>query len=417
MTAKPIDIPKSVVWEAYNIVSENRGAGGVDGQSIKEFDRDLKNNLYKIWNRMSSGCYFPQPVKQVPIPKKQGGTRNLGVPTISDRIAQTVVKLYLEPRLDPIFHRDSYGYRPKKSALDAVNITRSRCWKKDWVVEFDIRKAFDSLDWTLLRKALRKHVSEKWILMYIDRWLTAPIVASNGAIVKPSQGVPQGSVIGPLLMNLFMHYAFDMWMERENPNCQFARYADDAVVHCSSLAQAEKLLSDLDNRLKECGLEMHPDKSKIVYCKDTNRPKEYPNIAFTFLGFTFRPRYARGGHRDGRAFTGFQPAVSNEAMKAMRAEIRSWKLHRRSDLSLEYIAVYCNPVIRGWWNYYSRFYKREMLLGVIQYFHKKLMQWARRKYRKLKGRQKASRDWLIRATQKAPKLLFSARLISMPLAG
>lgn len=167
MTAKPIDIPKSVVWEAYNIVSENRGAGGVDGQSIKEFDRDLKNNLYKIWNRMSSGCYFPQPVKQVPIPKKQGGTRNLGVPTISDRIAQTVVKLYLEPRLDPIFHRDSYGYRPKKSALDAVNITRSRCWKKDWVVEFDIRKAFDSLDWTLLRKALRKHVSEKWILMYI----------------------------------------------------------------------------------------------------------------------------------------------------------------------------------------------------------------------------------------------------------
>lgn len=417
MTAKPIDIPKSVVWDAYKIVSENRGAGGIDGQSIKDFDKDLKNNLYKIWNRMSSGSYFPQPVKRVPIPKKQGGTRNLGVPTISDRIAQTVVKLYLEPRLDPIFHQNSYGYRPGKSALDAVNITRSRCWKKDWVVEFDIRKAFDSLNWDLLRKALRKHVSEKWILMYIDRWLTAPIVASDGAIVKPSQGVPQGSVIGPLLMNLFMHYTFDMWMDRENPNCQFARYADDAVVHCSSLAQAEKLLSDLDNRLKECGLEIHPDKSKIVYCKDTNRSEDYPNIAFTFLGFTFRPRYARGGHRDGRAFTGFQPAVSNEAMKAMRAEIRSWKLHRRSDLSLEYIAVYCNPVIQGWWNYYSRFYKREMLLGVIQYFHKKLMQWARRKYRKLKGRQKASRDWLIRATQKAPKLLFSARLISMPLAG
>lgn len=417
MTAKPIDIPKSAVWEAYKIVSNNRGASGIDAQSIKDFDKDLENNLYKIWNRMSSGSYFPQPVKRVQIPKKQGGTRNLGVPTVSDRIAQTVVKLHLEPKLDPIFHQNSYGYRPKKSALDAVNITRSRCWKKDWVVEFDIRKAFDSLDWNLLRKALRKHVSEKWVLMYIDRWLTAPIVASDGAIVKPTRGVPQGSVIGPILMNLFMHYAFDMWMDRENPNCRFARYADDAVVHCSSLAQAEKLLSDLDNRLKECGLEIHPDKSKIVYCKDTNRPGSYPNIAFTFLGFTFRPRYARGGRRDGRAFTGFQPAVSNEAMKAMRAEIRSWKLHRRSDLSLEYIAVYCNPVIQGWWNYYSRFYKREMLLGVIQYFHKKLMQWARRKYRKLKGRQKASRDWLIRATQKAPKLLFSARLISMPLAG
>jgi hypothetical protein len=218
-------------------------------------------------------------------------------------------------------------------------------------------------------------------------------------------------------MNLFMHYAFDMWMQRENPNCEFARYADDAVIHCSSQAQAEKLLSNLDNRLKECGLEMHPEKSKIIYCKDTKRPRKYPNTSFTFLGYTFRPRYARGGDRNGKAFLGFQPAVSQEALKAMRAEIRSWKLHRRSDLSLEYIAAYCDPVIRGWWNYYARFYKSEMLLGVINYFHRKLMQWIRRKYHKMRGRRKASRDWLVRATQKVPKLLFSARLAKITVAG
>jgi group II intron reverse transcriptase/maturase len=335
---------------------------------------------------------------------------------VSDRIAQTVVKLYLEPRLESIFHPDSYGYRPGRSALDAIAVTRKRCWKKSWVVEFDIMKAFDSLYWNLLRKVLQKHVKEKWILMYIDRWLTAAIVTPTGEVVKPQRGVPQGSVIGPLLMNLFMHYAFDLWMDREHPSCPFARYADDSVIHCGSLAQAERLLASLTNRLLECGLEIHPEKYAIVFCKDTARSRNYPNTSFTFLGYTFRPRTART-NKQGKTFVGFLPGVSRDAMKQMRATIRSWKLHKRSDLELGEIAGYYDPVIRGWWNYYARFYKSEMLQGVIQYFHKKLMQWVRRKYHKLKCMRKASRDWMVQATRKAPRLLFSARLQKMPLAG
>ena len=270
-STKPYDIAKRTIWEAYQRVKANRGAAGVDDETIAMFEQDLSKNLYKLWNRMSSGSYFPPPVRQVEIPKATGGIRKLGVPTVSDRVAQTAVKLLIEPILEPLFHADSYGYRPGKSAKQAVAITRQRCWKYDWLVEFDIKAAFDQIDHGLLLKAVRKHIKENWILRYIERWLTAPFETAQGTRLPRDRGTPQGGVVSPILMNLFMHYAFDVWMKRHFPQCPFARYADDAVVHCRSQEQAQEVMHAIASRLAECGLTMHPEKSKIVYCKDRSR--------------------------------------------------------------------------------------------------------------------------------------------------
>ncbi|MEX6430344.1 group II intron reverse transcriptase/maturase, partial [Ferrimicrobium acidiphilum] len=249
----------------------NQGAAGVDGESIEEFEKDLKGNLYRIWNRMSSGSYFPPPVRAVEIPKRAGGSRVLGVPTVSDRIAQTVVKIYLEPEVEPIFHPDSYGYRPGRSALDALGRTRERCWKFDWVIDLDIRAFFDSIDHDLMLKALAKHTKERWILLYVERWLKAPLEKEDGATVQRDRGTAQGSAISPLLANLFLHYAFDVWTARNFPDCPFERYADDGVIHCATEQEAKEILVALGKRLAELGLELNPDKTAIVYCKDANR--------------------------------------------------------------------------------------------------------------------------------------------------
>lgn len=403
---KPIDIEKRAVWQAYKRVKANRGAAGIDQQSMEDFEKDLKGNLYKIWNRLSSGSYFPPAVKQVGIPKKSGGTRYLGVPTVADRIAQIVVKQYVEPLWEPHFHPDSYGYRPGKSAKDAVAVTRQRCWRFAWVVEFDIKGAFDHIDHEMLLRAVRKHTPEAWMVMYIERWLKAPTVTPEGETIPRTRGTPQGGVISPLLMNLFMHYAFDRWMSTTYRRVPFARYADDAVAHCRSRRDAEKLLRAIAARLSECRLTMHPDKSKVVYCKDSRRRARYATVQFTFLGYTFRPRSAQ--RRDGVLFTGFLPAVSDEAAKAMRAKIRSWKLHRLSGLSLEQLARRYNPVLQGWWNYYASFYP-SALRSVYDYFNRKLMQWARRKYRRLKNRLLASSDWLQRVQRRVPHLFVGWR--------
>jgi group II intron reverse transcriptase/maturase len=389
-----------MVLEAYRHVKANRGVAGIDDESIEMFEADLSRNLYKLWNRMASGSYFPPPVKQVEIPKKQGGVRTLGVPTVADRIGQQIVKARIEGELEQLFHPDSYGYRPNKSTADAVAVTRERCWKYDWCVEFDIRRAFDELDHDLMRKAIAKHVKDPWCLLYIERWLTAPAVSVDGTPVQRTKGVPQGSVIGPLLMNLYMHYTFDAWMQREHPHNPFARYADDAVAHCQSECEARVLLAAIGERLKECKLELHPEKTGVVYCKDSNRRGNHLQIQFTFLGFTFRPR--RATNRDGQTWTNFLPAVSGAATKRMYQTIRGWGIPRRTSVGLHVLARQYNTTLRGWLNYYGRFY-RSAMQRVFDHFDRRLQCWARRKYRKLAGLRRPQ-YWLQRIVQRHPRL-------------
>jgi len=261
---KPYEISKHVVVEAFKRVKANKGAAGIDDESLEAFESDLKNNLYKIWNRMSSGSYFPPAVRAVEIPKKAGGTRILGVPTVADRVAQMVVKIYFEPNVEPFFHPDSYGYRPGKSIIHALAATRQRCWRYDWVLEFDIKGLFDNIDHELLMKAVRKHTDNPWVILYIERWLKAPFQMPDGTVIERTKGTPQGGVVSPILANLFLHYAFDNWMVRNHPNKPFERYADDAVAHCCSLKEAEKLHLDLKDRFAACKLELHPVKTRIV---------------------------------------------------------------------------------------------------------------------------------------------------------
>lgn len=400
-STKSFVIAKREVWEAYQQVKANRGAAGIDEETIARLDQNLSRNLYKLWNRMSSGSYFPPPVKQVEIPKAKGGTRKLGIPTVSDRIAQTVVKRAIEPILDPIFHPDSYGYRPGRSAKQAIAVTRKRCWQFDWVVEFDIKSAFDQIDHGLLRKAVSSHIREGWILLYTERWLTAPFETTDGERLPRERGTPQGGVVSPIMMNLFMHYRFDAWRKRVNPSCPFVRYADDAVVHCRTRKQAEEVMRSIALRLADCGLTMHPEKSKVVYCKDSNRTASYPHVSFTFLGFRFRPRMAI--NRQKRAFTNFLPGVSADALKRMRKEVRGWRIHRQTPGTLVELAQQYNPKIRGWWNYFGAFYRTAMR-GLSQSIDQKLELWARRKYKTLSRNKQRSAGWLRKMKNETPRM-------------
>jgi RNA-directed DNA polymerase len=409
---KPFDISKWMVWEAFQRVKANKGAAGVDAQSVTEFEQDRDKNLYRIWNRLSSGSYFPPPVKAVEIPKAGGkGVRVLGVPTVADRVAQTVVRMYLEPTVEPIFHPDSYGYRPKKSALDAVGACRQRCWRADWVIDLDIRAFFDTVPWDLVLKAVAHHTDQRWIVLYVQRWLQAPLQRADGTLVDRDRGTPQGSAISPLLANLFMHYAFDAWMVREFPAIGFERYCDDAVVHCRSEAQARHVRDAIAARLAQVGLELHPDKTRIVYCKDADRRDEHEVTSFTFLGYEFRPRLAKS--KTGHHFVSFLPAVSTDAMKAMGREIRSWHLARRSDKSLDDLARMFNSVVQGWINYYGRFYKSK-LLYFLRRLNRHLSRWACRKYKRLKRRERRAMAWLVEIARRSPRLFAHWRLGARP---
>jgi RNA-directed DNA polymerase len=399
--AKPFCISKWEVWEAYKRVKANQGAAGVDGQTIAEFEKKLKGNLYKIWNRMSSGSYFPAPVRTVKIPKANGGERKLGIPTVSDRIAQMVVKSRLEPMVEPLFHPDSYGYRAGKSAWDAVGKARQRCWRRDWVIDLDIKGFFDNIDQDLLMRAVRKHAKDKWVVLYIERWLQAPIEEEDGRLVAREKGTPQGGVISPLLANLFLHYAFDRWLAKRYPRLWFERYADDAIVHCRTERQAQEVRVAIAARLRECGLELHPEKTKIVYCKDEDRRRTYRNEKFDFLGYTFRPR--RSKNRFEKYFINFSPAISDRAVKAIRAEIRSWKLHLRSDKSIEDLSRMFNPKIRGWLQYYGRYY-RSALYPPMRQLDRSLARWAYRKYKKLRGHLRRATHWVARISRRDPGL-------------
>ncbi|WP_327577427.1 MULTISPECIES: group II intron reverse transcriptase/maturase [unclassified Streptomyces] len=385
---KPFDISKWEVKEAWEDVRANKGAPGVDGQSIDDFEGDLKNNLYRVWNRMSSGSYFPPPVRAVAIPKPHGGgTRMLGIPAVADRVAQTVVARHLTRRVEPIFHPDSYGYRPGRSALDAVGKCRERCWKRAWVVELDIAQFFDSVPWDLLVKAVEAHADAVWVKLYVRRWLAAPLVMPDGTLLEREQGTPQGAPVSPVLANLFLHYAFDLWMDREFPTIWFERYADDAVLHCVSERQAREVLAALVDRMAEVGLRLHPAKTRIVYCKERGRTGSYEHEAFTFLGYTFRARQNR--MRNGVVFTSFEPAVSKDALKKMGREVRSWRLHTRTNTSFQELARRINPVVAGWINYYSRFRPWE-LYPFLARINAYLVRWIRHKYKRLSANRKAT---------------------------
>lgn len=387
---KPYSISKRAVIAAYERVKANKGTYGVDDQSIEDFERKLNNNLYKIWNRMSSGSYFPKPVKAVAIPKKNGGTRLLGIPTVEDRIAQMVVKLYFEPNVESIFYEDSYGYRPNKSAIQALDVTRTRCWRKDWVLEFDIKGLFDHIRHDYLMEMVRRHTKEEWILLYIKRWLVAPFQMEDGTLVPRTSGTPQGGVISPVLANLFLHYVFDDFMVKEFPTIPWARYADDGITHCASLKQAKYLQRRLEERFMRFGLELNLDKTRIVYCKDDDRKGNHEYTSFDFLGYTFRPRHAMNKY--GKFFTNFLPAMSEKAKKSIRKTVRMWKLQHKPDKELRDLANMFNSQIQGWINYYTHFYKSE-IYDVLRYINQRLVYWVRRKYKKRNARRRAE-YWL-----------------------
>ena len=398
---KSFEISKRAVWEAWLRVKANKGAAGVDEQSIAEFERNLEGNLYRLWNRLSSGSYFPPPVRAVEIPKRDGSSRMLGVPTVADRIAQTVVRSYLEPEVEPVFHPGSYGYRPGRSALDAVGVCRERCWRSDWVLDMDIQSFFDSVPWQLVLKAVARHTDQRWILLYVERWLKAPLQLEDGTLVERERGTPQGSAISPLLANMFLHYAFDAWMARQYPTVRFERYCDDVIVHARSEREARRLRDAIAKRLAECGLELNESKTRIVYCQDDDRRGSSEHTSFDYLGYTFRPRLSK--NRFGKHFLNFSPAVSGEASKRMRREMRRWGVARRSDKTLTDLALMFNTTLQGWINYYGRFYK-SMLYPVFRHLNETLVRWAMRKYKRLRRHRTRARRFIADVSRRQPGL-------------
>ena len=385
----------------------SKGAAGVDRQSIEEFEQELESNLYKLWNRMSSGTYFPPAVKSVEIPKASGGVRILGVQTVStvqtvaDRVAQMVVKMYLEPEVEPKFHQDSYGYRPGRSALDAVAIAKKRCLDRAWVIDLDIRAFFDELDHTLVLEKLKEHTSCPWILLYVQRWLTAPMQKEDGTLVARNCGSPQGSVISPLISNIVLHHVFDEWMATTFPSVPFERYADDALVHCETRKQADYVKDAIRRRLSAHMLRVNETKTKLVYCKDTKRTGSHEHEQFDFLGYTFRPRLVKTA--GGRYLVGFTPAMSNDAGKKIREEIRGWRLNMRSDKSLEELAREINPKVQGWINYYGQFHKSAMRPSLEQ-LNDHLVKWAMRKHKRFHRSPRRAKEWLAEMATTSPKL-------------
>jgi len=400
-SVKPFDVSKRDVWEAYKRVKANRGAAGVDGQSITEFEENLSGNLYKLWNRLASGSYFPPPVRRVEIPKGDGRTRPLGIPTVADRIAQMVVTRFLQPLVEPLFHADSYGYRPKKSAKDALNMARQRCWSHDWVLDLDIKGFFDSIDHSLLMRAVRRHTTCPWALLYIERWLKAPAQMADGTLIQRTEGTPQGGVISPLLANLYLHYAFDRWMVREYPGIPFERYADDVICHCRNEAQAQRLKEAIAQRFAACRLELHPQKTKVAFCKDDNRLGTYPVVQFDFLGYSFQPRSAM--NRRGQMFVAFTPAISRSSANAIRQTIRGWRLHLWNNVALGNIAHEVNPVVRGWIHYYGH-YRRSALYRVLAPLDAYLVRWAMTTYKNLRQHRTRAREWVKRIQRRDPTL-------------
>ncbi len=390
---KSLPITVEQVWAAYLEVRRHGKSAGVDKLTLEDYAADKSNQLYKVWNRMSSGSYFPPPVRRVEIPKSDGKKRKLGIPTINDRVAQTVVKSYLERLLDPHFHKNSFGYRPNKNAHDAVRQAAEQCRQKAWVLDLDIEGFFDNLDHDKLMQAVQKHITEKWVLLYIERWLKAPIEHEDGKLEYPTKGSPQGGVISPLLSNLYLHYTFDQWMHIHHSEIVFERYADDIVVHCTTKQEAEQLLEAIRERMLQCGLRLHPEKTKIVYCKNSNRKDKHEEVSFDFLGFRFKPKKARN-RTTGEIFTDFGPAsISAKSLRKILDTIRSKNIHRRVGDELVELSNDLAPHLRGWMNYFGKINKW-FLYPVTVAVNGRLVLWARNRYKSLHGSSWQGRQWL-----------------------
>jgi len=406
---KSVSVSKQQVWLAYKKVRSNHGSAGVDQIGMEEFDADRSKHLYKLWNRMASGSYFPPPVKEVEIPKKDGKVRRLGIPTISDRVAQMVVKEYLEPGFEKVFSQHSYGYRPNKNAHQALESVRVNCRKSDWVIDLDIKGYFDNIDHGKLLLAIEKHVSEKWCIMYIKRWLQMPVQRKSGELIpKHGKGTPQGGVISPLLANLFLHYAMDKWLELTHPAVDYVRYADDAILHCRSKQQAEYVLRNLKQRMHDCGLELHPGKTKIVYCKDYRRQENYPTVKFDFLGYSFQPRTTMS-KKTGILFLGFDCAISISSKKHIAQKMKDLDIVYLTHKSIVGVAKYLNPYIRAWVYYYGK-YRFSALNPVFQLLKRRLIMWARKRYKRYKTSLNRAYDWLERVRVQFPGLFYHWRL-------
>lgn len=406
---KSVPISRPMVWEAYKKVRSNHGSAGVDQISMEEFDANRSKYLYKLWNRMASGSYYPPPVKEVEIPKKDGKIRKLGIPTIGDRVAQMVVKEYLEPRFEQIFSPHSYGYRPNRNAHQALESVRANCKKTDWVIDLDIKGFFDNIDHDKLLLAVEKHVSEKWCLIYIKRWLQMSVLTKSGELVqKQGKGTPQGGVISPLLANLFLHYAMDKWLEQTHPTVSYVRYADDGILHCRNKAQAEEVLETLKERMQSCGLELHPEKTKLVYCKDYRRQENHETVKFDFLGYSFQPRSTMS-KRTGKLFLGFDCAISIGSKKRIADKMKDLDIVHLTHNSIVGVAKFLEPYIRGWINYYGRF-RLTALKPIFQLLREYLIKWARKRYKRYKTRLNKAYDWFKRIKEQFPYLFYQWKL-------
>lgn len=389
MKTKPFDIAYERVETAWQSVRSKRGAPGVDGQTIKAFEQREDKELYKLWNRLSSGSHMADPVLGVEIPKADGSMRLLGVPTVRDRVAQTVVKQALEQELESVFDDSSYGYRPGRSAHDALREARTQCQRCDWVVDLDIEKFFDSLDHELLMKAVRHHTKSRWIMIYIERWIKAPMQLPDGSLVERTRGTPQGGVISPLLANLYLHYAFDHWVRTHHDHIAFERYADDIVCHCRSEREAKRFLQEVRERLEQCKLALHPDKTRIVYCQDSRRKGRYENRRFTFLSYDFHPCKVR--LRNGRRLVRFSAEPSRGALKRMSEKVKGWQVHRRSGLNVEQLYEAYAPTLRGWIQYFSALNSGRLWSWVYRW-QQRLVRWVMWKFKGVRKR-KAVRWW------------------------
>jgi RNA-directed DNA polymerase len=406
---RSVPVSKEQIWLAYKKVRSNQGSAGVDQIGMEEYDAERSKHLYKLWNRMASGSYFPPPVKEVEIPKKDGKVRKLGIPTISDRVAQMVIKEYLEPRFEQIFSPHSYGYRPGKNAHQALSAVRANVRMLDWAIDLDIKGFFDNIDHEKLMLALKKHVNEKWCLMYIERWLQTPVQTITGELVaKHGKGTPQGGVISPLLANLFLHYAMDKWLEQTHSAVRYVRYADDAILHCKSKEQADYVLRNLNKRMRQCGLELHPEKTKLVYCRDYRRQGEYSNVKFDFLGYSFQPRTAKS-KRDGALYLGYDCAISISSKKRIAEKMRELDIDHLTHKSIVGVAQFLEPYIRGWINYYGKFRLWEMN-PVFQLLRRRLVMWARKRYKRYKTSLNRAYSWLERVKEQYPTLFYQWRV-------